>query len=91
MVYKQSSCGLVWTELMIHQFRVECVEKFPVFVTGQGRVLLFQKCLKAFHALSDLLRVVQAEEGVLWGQLWQMYPEKDTRSLFKIDAAWSES
>lgn len=84
LVYKQSSCGLVWTELMIHKFRVECTEKFLVFVTGQGCVLLFQKWLKAFHALSDLLCVVQAEEGVLWGQLWQLFPEKDTRSLFKV-------
>lgn len=32
--------------------------------------LLFQKLLEPFHPLSDLLGVVQAEEGILWRQLW---------------------
>ncbi len=43
--------------------------------------LLFQKLLEPFHPLSDLLGVVQAEEGVLWGQLWELHPAKDKYKL----------
>lgn len=46
-------------------------------------LLLFQKPLEPFHALSDLLGVVQAEEGVLWRQLWKLYPAKDTQTVKK--------
>lgn len=43
--------------------------------------LLFQKLLEPFHPLSDLLGIVQAEERVLWGQLWELYPAKDKYKL----------
>lgn len=53
-------CGGVQArkELMIHQFRVECLGNFTC--SGLVRVvfLLLQKRLEALHALADLLSVV---------------------------------
>lgn len=45
--------------------------------------LLLQKRLEAFHALADLLSVVQAEEGVLRGQLGQLHPAQDENEQHK--------
>lgn len=49
-----------------------------MFIEQEDLFLLFQELLESFHPLSDLSCVVQAEEGVLWGQLWQLYPMTNT-------------
>lgn len=68
---------------MIHQFRTDCVGNFTCLGVAGVLFLLLQKRLEAFHAFADLLSVVQAEEGVLRGQLRQLHPAEDKKKQYK--------
>lgn len=80
---QSSSWSLGSKELMSHQFHVECLGNFTCSGVVKVVFLLLQKRLEALNALADLLSVVQAEEGILRGQLRQPHPAEDKKRQHK--------